>query len=86
MNLLLTFVTEGGGRDWSNDLRTGKSGAGTLCNCTLLRMSYVSFSRRTGKAGRISGMSLGEGSGATLLLFCGGDDLWLELFNFSATE
>jgi hypothetical protein len=64
MNLLLVSVTREAGRDWSNDLRTGRSGGGTLCSCTLLRISKVSFSLRTGNAGRTSGISLGEGSGA----------------------
>jgi hypothetical protein len=63
MKLLLASAICAVGRAWSIDLRTGRSGGGTLCNCTLFLKSKLSFSLRTGSVGRTSGMSLGDGSG-----------------------
>lgn len=64
INLLFVSATRAAGRDWSKDLLTGRSGACALCNCTLFRISKLSFSLRTGSAGLISGISLGDGGGA----------------------
>ena len=72
MYLLLASKTKLFGRDWSKDLRTGSSGGGALCNCTLFRRSKLSFSRLTGSDGRTSGMSLGDGRGSVFL--CGWSD------------
>lgn len=72
MNFLSASATRSAGRVWSKDLRTGRSGGAARCNCTLLRRSKLSFSLRTGNAGRTSGMSLGDGGGG---IFFG---CWLE--------